>query len=153
MDNKDFTALNVYVALCYYKLDYYDVSLEVLSSYLAQHPDSVLAMNLRACNHYQLYNGKTAEEELRVILKVPHSGNLFEDNDLLKHNLSVFRNGKNALQILPPLVEDMSEAKLNLVIYHLKNEEIEAAFNLIKDMEPVLPKECIIKGVVHAVIG
>jgi len=35
MDNKDFTALNVYVALCYYKLDYYDVSMEVLSSYLS----------------------------------------------------------------------------------------------------------------------
>ena len=27
-------ALNIYVALCYYKLDYYDVSLEILSLYL-----------------------------------------------------------------------------------------------------------------------
>jgi intraflagellar transport protein 56 len=153
MDNKEFSALNVYVALCYYKLDYYDVSLEVLSSFLAQNPASILGMNLRACNHYQLYNGKTAEEELRQILKVPYTGNLFEDNDLLRHNLSVFRNGKNALQVMPPLIEDMPEAKLNLVIYHLKNDEIEAAFNLIKDMEPVQPKECILKGVVHSVVG
>ena len=26
LDNRDYLALNVYVALCYYKLDYYDVS-------------------------------------------------------------------------------------------------------------------------------
>jgi intraflagellar transport protein 56 len=153
IDYKELPSLNVYVALCYYKLDYYDVSIEVLSPYLLQHPESILAMNLRACNHYQLYNGKTAEDELRLILKVPYTGNLFEDNDLLRHNLAVFRNGKNALQVLPQLVDEMPEAKLNLVIYHLKNDEIEAAFNLIKDMEPVLPKECILKGVVHAVIG
>ena len=26
LDNREYLALNVYVALCYYKLDYYDVS-------------------------------------------------------------------------------------------------------------------------------
>ena len=30
LDNREYLALNVYVALCYYKLDYYDVSQEVL---------------------------------------------------------------------------------------------------------------------------
>ena len=34
LKNRDFLALNVYVALCYYKLDYYDVSQEVLAVYL-----------------------------------------------------------------------------------------------------------------------
>ena len=34
LENRDYTALNVYVALCYYKLDYYDVSLEILAAYL-----------------------------------------------------------------------------------------------------------------------
>ena len=32
LDNREYLALNVYVALCYYKLDYYDVSQEVLST-------------------------------------------------------------------------------------------------------------------------
>jgi hypothetical protein len=32
--NREYLALNVYVALCYYKLDYYDVSQEVLATYL-----------------------------------------------------------------------------------------------------------------------
>lgn len=34
LENRDYTALNCYVALCYYKLDYYDVSLEILAAYL-----------------------------------------------------------------------------------------------------------------------
>ncbi len=91
--NREYTALNVYVALCYYKLDYYDVSQEVLAVYMQvwrgcdgaattvprawltgpltpsststhtpiptqQHKDSATAINLKACNHFRLYNGK-----------------------------------------------------------------------------------------------
>lgn len=59
--NREYLALNVYVALCYYKLDYYDVSQEVLAVYLQQIPDSTIALNLKACNHFRLYNGKAAE--------------------------------------------------------------------------------------------
>jgi len=80
----------VYVALCYYKLDYYDVSLELLAPYLqqvlysdlravdlvsssrsfisahyvwlfSQCPDSVIATNLKACNQYKLFDGQAAE--------------------------------------------------------------------------------------------
>lgn len=65
----------------------------------------------------------------------------------------VFRGGENALQVLPPLLDVIPEARLNLVIYYLKNDEVKEAFNLIKDMECVLPKEYILKAVVHAVIG
>jgi intraflagellar transport protein 56 len=52
--------------MCYYKLDYYDVSLEILAVYLQAHPDSSTAINLKACNHFRLYNGKAAEAELKV---------------------------------------------------------------------------------------
>ena len=34
LEDRDNVALNVYVAMCYYKLDYYDVSLEILAVYL-----------------------------------------------------------------------------------------------------------------------
>ena len=53
----------------------------------------------------------------------------------------MFRGGENALQVLPPLVDVIPEARLNLVIHYLKNDEC------------VLPKEYILKAVVHAVIG
>ena len=65
IENKDFHAINIYVALCYYKMDYYDVSLEILAVYLSLYPDSIVSVNLKACNHYQLYNGKAAEVELK----------------------------------------------------------------------------------------
>lgn len=153
LDKRDFHALNVYVALCYYKLDYYDVSLEILAVYLGIHPNSITGVNLKACNHYQLYNGKAAEAELKSLQALSTKGDVFQENDILRHNLVVFRNGENALQVLPPLLDIMPEARLNLVIYYLKNDEVNEAYKLVKDMEPVVPKEYIIKAVVHAIIG
>jgi len=149
--HRDYLALNVYVALCYCKLDYYDVSLEILAVYLQAHPDSALAINLKSCNHFRLYNGKAAETELKVLQE--HSSGDYLDNDLVRHNLCVFRNGENALQVLPPLLEMPVEARLNLVIYHLRHSEVDEAFELIKDLEPSTPQEYILKGVVHASIG
>ena len=58
------------MALCYYKLDYYDVSLEILAAYLQAHPDSAMALNLKACNQFRLYDGKAAEAEgTRALLR------------------------------------------------------------------------------------
>ena len=33
------------------------------------------------------------------------------DNDLVRHNLVVFRNGENALQVLPPLLDVIPEGE------------------------------------------
>jgi intraflagellar transport protein 56 len=103
-------------------MDYYDMSLDILAVYLGLHPDSVVGVNLKACNHYMLYNGKAAEAELKVLQNSVTTGNILQDNDLLRHNIVVFRGGENALQTLPPLIDVIPEARLNLVIYHLKNE-------------------------------
>lgn len=151
LENREFLALNVYVALCYCKLDYYDVSLEILGVYLQMHADSSIAVNLKACNQFRLYNGKAAEAELKSLAEL--SNGTYLENDLIRHNLVVFRQGENALQVLPPLGDIPPEARLNLVIYHLRHAEVSEAFNLIKDLEPTTPQEYILKGVVHACIG
>jgi len=153
VEEREHWALNVYIALCYYKLDYYDVALEILQTYLANFPHSITAVNLRACTHYQLYNGKAAEAELKVLQQASNSGNIFQEHDLLQHNLVVFRNGENAVQVLPPLLDIIPEARLNLVIYYLRTGEPVEAYNLIKDLEPTLPREYILKGVVFAALG
>jgi len=153
VEDREHWALNVYIAFCYYKLDYYDVALEILNTYLAQYPNSITAVNLKACSHYQLYNGKAAEQELRVLQQASSSGNIFQEHDLLQHNLVVFRNGENAIQVLPPLLDIIPEARLNLVIYHLRMDEPQEAYNLIKDLEPAVPREYILKGVVFAALG
>ncbi|XP_072035753.1 intraflagellar transport protein 56-like [Amphiura filiformis] len=152
LDNRDYLALNVYVALCYYKLDYYDVSQEVLAVYLQHFPDSAIALNLKACNHFRLYNGKAAETELKNLQDLASPSFTFAQ-DLIKHNLVVFRGGEGALQVLPPLIDVIPEARLNLVIYYLKQDDVNEAYNLIKDLEPTTPQEYILKGVVNAALG
>jgi len=65
----------------------------------------------------------------------------------------VFRGGEGALQVLPPLVDVIPEARLNLVIFYLKQDDIREAYNLIKDLEPSVPSEYNLKGVVNAAMG
>lgn len=150
LDNREDLALNVYVAMCYYKLDYYDVSLEILAVYLQAHPDSTIAVNLKACNHFRLYNGRSAEAELKVLADQGHN---LSANDLVRHNMVVFSQGEQALQVLPQLVDFVPEARLNLVIYYLRHDGVDDAYALIKDLEPSTPQEYILKGVVNASIG
>lgn len=150
LESRDDLALNVYVAMCYYKLDYYDVSLEILQVYLQGFPDSAIAVNLKACNHFKLYNGKAAESELRVLAD---RGVNLHSNDLIRHNLVVFQNGEKALSILPNMLDSIPEARLNLVIYYLRHNSINEAYELVRDLDPSSPQEYIIKGVVHASIG
>ncbi|XP_043671945.1 intraflagellar transport protein 56 isoform X1 [Vespula pensylvanica] len=149
---RDYVALNVYVALCYYKLDYYDVAQEVLQVYLQKFPDSAIAINLKACNHFRLYNGNAAQAEMKQLIGKISSSFSF-GHDLIRHNTVVFRNGEGALQILPNLVDVIPEARLNLVIYYLKQDDIKEAYELIKDLEPAVPQEYILKGIVNAVMG
>uniref|UniRef100_A0A673WV72 Intraflagellar transport protein 56 n=1 Tax=Salmo trutta TaxID=8032 RepID=A0A673WV72_SALTR len=73
--------------------------------------------------------------------------------ELIRHNLVVFRGGEGALQVLPPLIDVISEARLNLVIYYLRQEDVQEAYTLIKDLEPTTPQEYILKGVVNAALG
>uniref|UniRef100_A0A8C8G8L3 Intraflagellar transport protein 56 n=1 Tax=Oncorhynchus tshawytscha TaxID=74940 RepID=A0A8C8G8L3_ONCTS len=73
--------------------------------------------------------------------------------ELIRHNLVVFRGGEGALQILPPLIDVISEARLNLVIYYLRQDDVQEAYTLIKDLEPTTPQEYILKGVVNAALG
>lgn len=147
------SASNVYSALCFYKQEYYEISLEMLANYLKDHPDSVFVTNLKACNSYQLYQGKVAEDDLKKLEKLYEGGNIYEDYDLLRHNLCVFRGGENALQVLPPLIDLFPEARLNLVIYFLKIGAIEEAQKYIKDLDPFSPREYMLKGVVFAILG
>ncbi|XP_076235055.1 tetratricopeptide repeat domain 26 [Calliopsis andreniformis] len=152
LENREYFALNVYVALCYYKLDYYDVAQEVLQVYLQKYPDSAIAINLKACNHFRLYNGTAAQNEMKQLIEKMSNSFSFS-HDLIRHNTVVFKGGEGALQILPNLVDVIPEARLNLVIYYLKQDDVREAFELIKDLEPAVPQEYILKGIVNAVMG
>ncbi|KAF1331583.1 hypothetical protein FI667_g4100, partial [Globisporangium splendens] len=150
LENRDDIALNVYVAMCYYKLDYYDVSLEIVQAYLKAFPDSVVAVNVKACNQFKLYNGNAAKDEVKTLTD---RGYNIEQDDLVSHNTVVFEDGQHALRVLPPLIESLPEARLNLVVYYLKHDKLQDAYDLIKDIEPSTPQEYILKSVVHATLS
>lgn len=65
------------------------------------------------------------------------------------HNLVVFRGGENALRELQPLLGIIPEARLNLVIYHLKKGDTQLAFDLMKGLEPSLPQVCVALSLEH----
>uniref|UniRef100_A0A3B3RYF4 Intraflagellar transport protein 56 n=1 Tax=Paramormyrops kingsleyae TaxID=1676925 RepID=A0A3B3RYF4_9TELE len=90
--------------------------------------------------------------ELKNLIDISSSSFEFA-KELIRHNLVVFRGGEGALQVLPPLVDVIPEARLNLVIYYLRQDDVQEAYNLIKDLEPTTPQEYILKGVVNAALG
>lgn len=137
LEHREDLALNVYIATCYYKMDYYDVSLQILDIYLQNHPASPTCVNLKACNEFKLYNGKAAEATLKTLVD---TGFNVQQHPLLYHNLVVFQDGEAAMQVLPDLVDVIPEARLNLVIYHLKNDDIKDAFELMKHVQPQAPE-------------
>lgn len=71
--HRDLGAVHVYLAMCYFKADYYDVALDLVAAYLVSHPDSFFATNLKACSHYRLYSGQEASQVLGEFMrKNPH---------------------------------------------------------------------------------
>uniref|UniRef100_A0A674MTP0 Intraflagellar transport protein 56 n=1 Tax=Takifugu rubripes TaxID=31033 RepID=A0A674MTP0_TAKRU len=92
------------------------------------------------------------KEELKNLMEI--SSHSFEfAKELIRHNLVVFRGGEGALQVLPPLIDVIPEARLNLVIYYLRQDDVQEAYNLIRDVVPVTPQEYILLGVVNAALG
>ncbi|EER08427.1 conserved hypothetical protein [Perkinsus marinus ATCC 50983] len=127
------------------------------SRYLATYPTSITANNLKACCQYQLYNGKAAEDACKALSEhsADHGAKVYNHNDILRHNRVVFRDGEGALEILPQLLDIVPEARLNLIIYHLRDPkgDPQEALNLLEGVIPSQPREHILKAVVHTVIG
>lgn len=143
LDHRDLLALNVYVALCYAKLDYFDVSSDVVAHYLAAFPTSPTAVNLLACNAFRLQDGAAAEAELRGLADATRGRHV--EHELIRHNLVAFQGGKNALQVLPALGDEPPEARLNLAIQHLRSGALDAAEALLAGVDPATPHEFILK--------
>ena len=102
---------------------------------------------MRACNLFRLYNGNAALDEVKQIKDLEK---VLKENDLLRHNMVVFTDGQKALQVLPCLINLLPEAKLNLAIYYLRNDETSDAAELLEELEPSTPQECILKGITLA---
>ena len=156
--DKKYDALNIYLAMCYYKLEFFDIALDLVNHYLSIHNDSIVANNLKAAIEYSSTgNDKLAKEIILNLQNFSKSSNIIDDNDLLQHNLAVFDNEPdskyNKLKIFSNLLDIIPEARQNLIIYYLRNGLVTQAHNLIKDMQPLTTKDYILKAVVHCTLG
>ena len=52
--------------------------------------------------------------------------------------------GEHALQVLPALVDGIPEARLNLVVYHLRHDAVNEAYELVRDLEPTTPQVSVV---------
>jgi intraflagellar transport protein 56 len=156
-EHQCFSALNVYIALCYHKLELYDLSSRLLDSYLEEFPDSVVASNAKACNTFKLHDGAQAEKELKSLVNSCSGGSPADpavlNADIIRHNTVVFRNGEGAEQHLPPLLAFPRETRLNLAMYHLRHTNLDSALELTSALEPVITAEYIVKAALHSQIG
>ena len=153
LENKKLKAVNVYLSLCYYKQDYFEIAIEGVQQYLEEYPGSVFAANLKACCLFEIGDGNKALEEIRKLDKNFEGDSLEESFDLIRHNTSVFKNGESALKVFSPLVDLYPEAKMNLILYHVSSGDYDNAFRLVKDLECLSSKQYILKAVVFTLYG
>uniref|UniRef100_A0ABI7WWJ8 Intraflagellar transport protein 56 n=4 Tax=Felidae TaxID=9681 RepID=A0ABI7WWJ8_FELCA len=140
---------NLWIGYCAFHLGDYKRALEEYESATKEENCNPEVWVNLACTYFFLGMYKQAEA---AGFKAPKSR---LQNRLLFHlaHKVVFRGGEGALQVLPPLVDVIPEARLNLVIYYLRQDDVQEAYNLIKDLEPTTPQEYILKGVVNAALG
>uniref|UniRef100_A0A7E4V0V4 Intraflagellar transport protein 56 n=1 Tax=Panagrellus redivivus TaxID=6233 RepID=A0A7E4V0V4_PANRE len=150
--NPELLALHIYLALCYYKSDYFDEALECTQNYLAVYPDSPTAINLEASCVYRTDSPKTAQMVLRKAKHIAESELNFA-KELILHNTVVFSGGDAALQTLPSLVSVIPEATRNLVIYYLKRGDGDSAFEAANGMEVKNSTDNLLKALVFVLLG
>lgn len=156
--DKKYDAINIYLSMCYFKLEFFDIAIDLVNHYLSIHKDSIIATNLKAAIEYNSTgNDKAAKAILKEMETTSKTSEIIENNDLLQHNLAVFDNEPNSnstkLKVFSGLVDIIPEAKQNLIIYYLRNDQINQAYNLIKEIQPVTTKDYILKAVVHCIMG
>lgn len=97
--NEHYFAVKFYLALCYSKLEFFDMALEQIEAYLERCPDSICGVNLKSCILYKLSGPSEAKKTLQSVYKQTCSS--ADQSDILTlHNMAVFGHGSNALEVL-----------------------------------------------------
>ena len=146
---------NVYVAMCYYKLDYYDVSLEILAVYLQARDARAQAahrafLTTVAKRHTRIAAVAVSRESVQPFPSVQRQGGRSRAGgarrpgprvcvqlDLISaQHGGLPAAGEGGLQVLPQLVDYIPEARLNLVRTRLRIAGARAARRMVHQRTP-----------------
>jgi intraflagellar transport protein 56 len=152
MQHPDFLALNVYIAMCQFKLEQFEESNEAVDVYLGENSDSAVALNLKSCDYLKLFDSSIAESQLLQIRKFSSAAYDFVEA-LVTHNLCIFHDGVDGFTILPKLIQALSEARFNLAVLYMRNSNPQEANEILQDQQPIELQESILKGTVLLALG
>jgi intraflagellar transport protein 56 len=152
VQHPDFMALHVYIAMCHFKLDEYEPSNESVDLYLSENSDSAVALNLKSCDYFRLFGQEIAESQLLQIRKFSSAAYDFVDT-LVTHNLCIFANGVDGFTILPKLVQALPEARYNLAVLYMRENNPTEAHEVLRDFTPIQLNESMLKGTVLLSLG
>jgi intraflagellar transport protein 56 len=148
----EYIALQAYIAMCEFKSDQFTEANDSIDSYLADQSDSAIALNLKACAYWRLFDPALAESQILQIKKFSSASYQFVD-DLIVHNLCVFNDGTDGLAVLPRLVGAISEARYNLVVLHLRRNNVRDAQMLMEHFKTVDIYDQFLKAAIGIAIG
>ena len=151
-DEKKYAALYVYMAMCQYSLEYFEIANQYLNAYTEQTNkrmdagsrasrdpyavDSIIVANLYGCITNMTYNGQTADQELKKRLVSHNFDQIVKSHDILRHNKHVFSEGAGAaLNDWKDLVAVLPEAKWNVCIHHLRAERWLEAYQTLQTID------------------
>ena len=112
----------------------------------------MVAANILACSAFRADGGGSAA--LAALGALPHqlpAGHAA--GALVRHNAVVFSGGHGAMQVLPPLVGVVHEARLNLAMMYCRRRDAARALALLRGLEPATALEHIVKGMACALHG
>jgi intraflagellar transport protein 56 len=148
----EFLALHVYIAMCQFKLDQFEPSNESVDQYLAVNSDSAVGLNLKACDYLRLFDAEIAQSQILQIRKFSSATYNFIDS-LIQHNLVVFHNGDDGFNVLPTLVGGVPEARFNLALLYMRENNPAEAYNLLQKFQARDPTEIILRATVWLAYG
>ena len=144
LQKPEYQAMNVYMAMCEFKLDQFQESNDHVDAYLADNSDSAVALNLKACDYFRLFDPEIAESQLLQIHKFASASYDFA-SILVKHNLCIFHNGEEGFSILPKISSVLPEARYNLGVLYMRKDEPGEALNLLSE-NPTEILELLLRG-------
>jgi intraflagellar transport protein 56 len=152
VQHPEFIALSVYMAMCQFKLERFEQSNELVDLYLGENSDSAVALNLKSCDYFRLFGQEIAESQLLQIKKFSTAAYEFVDNRVV-HNLCIFQNGVDGFRILPKLVHVIPEARYNLAVLYLRDNNPVEANEILQDFQAIELNESILKASILLALG
>ncbi|KAL0238831.1 hypothetical protein PCE1_004522 [Barthelona sp. PCE] len=131
LDNRNLTGVFIPAAICYFKLGYSDVASDMIRIYLQRVPDSLTAINLRACVDFKLFGARAALDDMEELLV--HQAT----HPTVLNNVAVFRGGKKGQQVWSGIKHNSVEARVNLAIVLVRQGAIEEAHNVLTQFSTV----------------